>query len=388
MDSQLNLLVPIPIMEQIISFSTLADKLAFRMTCKQFSNFTTKQFFPTFTTTLCSNLLGHQDGKLMHAAFNRPYFGVLNASSTILYVSDRNNHVIRKIDLSTNQVTTLCGTVMNPGWKDGIGKDAQFDFPSGLALNEKENLLYISDSWNHEIRSVNLIDGRVTTMVGNSMEHRKVDGIGIKTTLYIPFGLAFDSISNVLYVAERNNHSIRRILLGEKRVETLCGNGKCGYKDGQLKEAMFNRPCDIVLNSETQELYVSDSWNHAIRIVSLKNRIVSTLCGTPKEEGYENGSAEEAKFYYPSGLGFNAQSQRLYVTDDNHVVREISLSKKIKVDTLCGIANKKGNKDGLLPEFNCLKGITIDSHTQSLYLMDHENSAIKKISLRKRGGAL
>lgn len=221
MDIQLDLLVPIPIMEEIISLSTISSKLTFRATCKRFLRFTTTHFFPIFTTTLCGNIYGYKDGELTHSQFRNPFFGVLNSSCTILYVSDHHNHVIRKIDISTNQITTLCGNPLKRGWKDGMSNKAHLWRPTGLALNEKENLLYVADSCNHVIRSVNLIDGRVDTLVGipgkEGGKNGRKNGIGQEATFTSPGGLALDTVSNILYVASRNNHSIRRVLLNEEK---------------------------------------------------------------------------------------------------------------------------------------------------------------------------
>lgn len=384
MDLQLNLRLPIPIIENIIELSALSNKLTFRVTCKRFLLFTTEHFFPTLVTTLCGSKYGHQDGDFVHVRFNGPYFGVLNASSTILYVSDHDNHVIRKIDLLTNRVMTLCGTPRKRGWNDGVGSEAQFSFPEGLALNEEENLLYISESWNHTIRSVNLIDGRVRTLFGNPKQKGRKDGIGKEATFHFPSGMAMDSISDFLYVADSHNHSIRKIILRERRVETLCGTKQAGYKDGPFESAMFYHPCNIIWNSETQELYVSESRNHVIRILSLKERTVSTLCGTPEVAGYENGVLCETKFCHPVGLGLDSSSQYLYVTDYNQVIRKIPLSKKERASTLCGIVGERGSRDGLFPTFNLPRGIIVDPYSQSLYVLDFANDKVRKIIDRKR----
>lgn len=384
MNTQVNLIIPIPIMEEIISLCGLFDKMTFRVTCKQFLLFTTIHFFPTFTTALCGSECGYQDGEFTRAAFNHPTFGVLDSFFNNFYISDSNNHVIRRIDLLTNQVTTLCGTPTKVGWKDGIGNEAQFWFPRGLALHKKENLLYISDSWNHVIRSVNLNDGSVTTIVGNSGIHGKEDGIGKDATLNYPCGLILDSISNSLYVADSANHSIRRILLKEKRMETLCGNGQAGHKDGTFEEAQFNYPWDIALHLETQELFVSDWHTHVIRVLSLKNKTVNTLCGIPKVSGCENGNRFQAKFYYPSALKLDRDLHCLYVTDFNHIVREISLSGDMKIVTLCGTTGITGKVDGFLSAFSFPEGIVVDSRSHILYILDTKNHKIRKMYNKKR----
>lgn len=376
MDPQCMLRVPIPIIEEIISFSSLKEKLTFRITCKKFQHITNR-YFPTFTTTLCGNIEGNKDGDFLSAEFNRPEFGVLDSSSNSLLISDVFNYKIRRIDLSTKKVSTLCG---GPGWKDEIGGDSLPCFPSGLALDEREKILFVSDCMNHVIRSVSLLDGKVQTIYGTPLKQGKLDGIGSETTFYRPRGLAFNSILKHLYVVDSSNHSIRRIILDERRVETLCGNGKEGYKNGSLVESMFCYPCDITFNSLTEELYVSDEYNHIIRAISLKDKKVRTLCGTPGDKGYKDGIHNQAQFKHPLGLGLDTQSNYLYVCDrSNSTIRKISLSGEVTVNTLCGIEGKCGSKDGIFSTFASPLGIAVDPYSQFLYVIDYANHRIRKI---------
>lgn len=379
MNRQVNVILPIPIMEEIISFSALEDKISFRVTCKQFLDFITNHFFPTFTTTLYGTKSGYGDEELTHAQFNGPTFGALDSSLNNLYVSDCDNHVICKIDLFINQVTILCGTPGKRGWKDGAGSEARFYYPQGLALDEKERTLYVSDSINQVIRSVSLVDGTVSTIVGNQGVIGNKNGFGKDATLYFPKGLALDSISNFLYVVDTGSNSIRRVLLKERRVETLCGTGKEGFKDGPFEEVLFNAPCDIALNLETQELYVADLENHVIRLISLENRTVKTLCGIPGVKGYKNGSLNEAKFRHPRGLALDAYSQCLYVNDNNHIIRKISLLGRGKVTPLCRIQGKRESRDGLVSMFNYPTKIIVDPHSRAIYVIDYGNAAVRKV---------
>lgn len=383
MNPQLDLLLPIPIMEEIISLSASSSKVTFRATCKRFELFITDHFFSTFTTTLCGNISEYKNGELTHTQFKYPTFGALDSSSNSLYVSDHGNHVIRKIDLFTHQVTTLCGDSTNHTWKDGVGSEARFRYPEGMALDEKKRILYVSDSYNHVIRSVNLIDGSVTTIVGNPRKSGNEDGIGEDAVFLYPSGLALDSISNCLYVTDRCNHSIRKIVLGERRVETLCGGKRRGYKNGSFEETMVSEPTDIALNPNTQELYVSDRGNDAIRVLSLQNRTVDTLCGFPGFQEYEDGTFTQAKFDRPKGLALDSRSKCLYVSDGNHIIRKISLFEKGNVTTFCGTPRKGGNKSGFFPTFENPEGIVIDPQSQTLYVIDCRNHKVKKIIDKK-----
>ena len=109
---------------------------------------------------------------------------------------------------------------------------------------------------------------------------------------------------------------------------------------------------------------------------------MSTLCGTPLQEGCEDGIHNQAKFNSPCGLGLDINSNCLYVTDANHVVRKVSLSGEVRVSTLCGIAGEYGNRDGLNPTFKFPKGIVVDSCSGSLYVMDSSNNKVRKIFLQ------
>lgn len=380
-DPQLALKLPIPIVEEIISFSSLKEKLALRVTCKQFYHSTTNKYFPSFTTTLCGNASGYEDGDFLSAKFDCPLFGLLDSSSENLFVSDFRNNVIRKINLVTRKVTTLCGTPKEISDKDGSGSSYQFENPGGLALDEKNNILFISDILNHIIVGVSLVDGRINMIYGQKCKFGMEDGIGNEATFNNPRGLGFDSISNHLYVADGVNNLIRRIMLDEKRVETLCGNGKRGYRDESFEESEFHDPFDIVFNPSTQELYVSDMWNHVIRVLSLKNKTVRTLWGISQRR---EQVFDQPKLKFPQGLELDTRSNCLYVCDHNHTIKKISLSKEVRISTLCGIEGKGGSGDGIFSSFNNPVGIANDPHSQYVYVIDSYNNRVREIFDRNK----
>lgn len=359
MDSQLYIIIPFEIVLTILNWCELREVCTFRVTCKKFQKHIDTVIHPHIATTITKSAV--------------PLFGVLDSSSNILYTSTRFNHVINKVDLLTNQESILCGTLRRSLFITETSEKQQFQFPSGLALNEKERILYISDTFNCVIKCVNLIDGKIDIIAGREMVCGSEDGIGREATFNHPCGLALDLISNHLYVVDRDNDSIRRILLEDNRVETLCG-------PGLLKEPKLDLPYDIVLNSNTQELYISDWGNHVIRLLSLKDRTVSVFCGTLGVKGCKNGPLREAQFNYPSGLALDSHSQCLYVADENHVVRRISLFGEKKVDILCGIPGKGGDKGGPFPQFGFPSGVIIDPHSHSLYIMD--SSGVRKVIFR------
>lgn len=369
MDSQLYLRLPFEIIAVVLEYSKNREICSFRETCKKFQRYIDRFIHPYIISA--------------SVQFAQAFFGVLDSFSNSIFVSSLYNHTIQKIDLSTSAITTLCGHLTECGFRDGIASESLFHGPLRFALNEKERLLYVSDPWNHVIRSVDLVKNTVNTIIGSPRGRRgNKDGIGREGALCIPRGLALDSISHFLYVADSNNNSIRKIILDENRIETLCGVEEQGHRDGTFEEAMFCNPTNLVWNAEMQELYVSDTWNHVIRVISLTNKTVSTLCGTPGIEGYKNGISTQAKFKFPQGLALDSHSQYLYVTDENYVVRRISLLEKAKVDTLCEKSYMKNCKNPSSLAFTFPSGIIYDPHSHSLYVMNQ--NGLKKIVFRNK----
>ena len=108
------------------------------------------------------------------------------------------------------------------------------------------------------------VAGIVTTHAGTGWPGHK-DGYAIAAEFFSPAGLALDLVNGALYVADQDNHCVRRISKGQ--VTTLAGTRKAGYKDGAAKQAMFNSPTGLALDAKGW-VYVADRGNDRIRRVS------------------------------------------------------------------------------------------------------------------------
>src|SRR6185503_14260252 len=114
---------------------------------------------------------------------------------------------------------------------------------------------------------------KVTTFAGKSGIRGYKDGKIGESLFNFPRGICLDKEGNLL-VVDSGNHCIRKINISNGVVTTIAGNGKGGHKDGNsLSEAKFNEPSSLALYNDI--IYVSDTWNHAIR--KIYNGIVTTI---------------------------------------------------------------------------------------------------------------
>eukprot|EP00397_Hematodinium_sp_SG-2012_P013644 GEMP01013863.1.p1 GENE.GEMP01013863.1~~GEMP01013863.1.p1 ORF type:complete len:448 (+),score=100.16 GEMP01013863.1:147-1490(+) len=145
-------------------------------------------------------------GEALAARFNCPW-GVARNSNGDTYVADCSKHRIRKIDAHTKAASTVAGTGMR-GWRDGSAADAQFNAPAGVAVAD-DGCVYISDRRNSCIRKLDPVRRRVVTVAGSG-EAGFRDGEGNTAQFRMPDGLAVGR-DGVLYVADDWNHRIRAL---------------------------------------------------------------------------------------------------------------------------------------------------------------------------------
>jgi sugar lactone lactonase YvrE len=244
---------------------------------------------------------GYADGPGSVAQFNWLRSIAIDKAGN-LYVTDKNNHRIRKVS-PTGKVSTLAGS--EEGYADGRGSAAKFNSPSGIAIDAAGNL-YVTDYENHRIRKISPT-GEVSTLAGS--EEGFADGPGSAARFYWPDGIAIGAEGN-LYVVDSGNNRICKVSpAGE--VSTLVGS-ESGFADGT--EAPFFEPSDIAIDA-AGNLYVADTMLHRIRKVSPTGEL-STLAGG--KVGSTDGPGSTAQFFWPVGIAID-KAGNLYVTDSSHV---------------------------------------------------------------------
>ncbi|WP_340006223.1 SMP-30/gluconolactonase/LRE family protein [Paenibacillus sp. FSL K6-0276] len=262
---------------------------------------------------------GYIDDKSAKALFNHPTYTAADSKGNI-YISDTDNHVIRKI--KNGEVYTLAGTGV-AGYKDGQRNEAQFNSPGGLAVDSNNNV-YVADTLNHVIRKVTS-EGIVTTFAGQQGSNGAyLDGAVASAKFNEPVGLVFDETGN-LYVADSGNQMIR--LIKGSKVETFAGKATSidpvtgymagGFQNGDRLSALFNRPRGLAYADGV--LLIADSLNHRVRAIQKDEKVI-TVAGQGTS-GDQVGALDKVMFNQPSGVAL--MSGKLYVSD--------TLNNKLKV---------------------------------------------------------
>lgn len=314
---------------------------------------------------------GVDDGVGEKARFNAPEG--IETDGQYLYIADTGNHAIRKLDVSTFNVTTLAGKRGQVGSKDGTGQEATFNGPTAMTLWGE--YLYITDTDNHTIRRVDKNNGSTITIAGSAGKSGSADGIHSAARFYYPLGIATDG--KYLFVADTYNHTIRVLDPGTGEVFTIAGKaGTANYKDGPLSESRFYYPYGLAVRGGG-EVYVADLGSNLIRVIDLSTWTASTISGIPFTAGSADGPAGGGYFNSPSGVA--AAGDNIYVTDmGNHTIRKVDLVTG-DTTTIAGRAPNIGIADGVgeAAMFYTPGGVAKDG--DALYIADTYNHTIRKV---------
>src|SRR5664280_277648 len=155
----------------------------------------------------------------------------------------------------------------------------------------------------------------VSTLAGQALTYGSADGLGSGARFFYPSGTATDNAGN-FYVADTDNHTIRKVVAATGTVTTLAGlAGVSGSADGTSSDARFQNPSGVAVDG-AGNVYVADTLNHTLRKVTSAG-VVSTLAGTPGSSGSTDGTGSAAQFQGPQGLAIDSASN-LYVADTNN----------------------------------------------------------------------
>ena len=272
-----------------------------------------------FIETVGSGKAAHADGDFAAAAFNRPQGLALDGTN--LYVADTENQRLRLVDLKSRKVSTIGGTgnLDDFDGKGGAPLKTGLRSPWDLSLAGKN--LYIAMAGSHQIWRMDLEKNLLEPYAGTRVEAR-IDGKIALAGFAQPSGLATDG--KHLYVADSESNIIRRIDFAKETVETLVGGDlfSFGDEDGDADDVRLQHPLGVAVYDG--KVLIADTYNHKIKLLDPAARSVKTFLGTGKS-GQADGKAPT--FYEPAGL--SVADGRLYVADtNNHAIRVVDLRSK------------------------------------------------------------
>jgi DNA-binding beta-propeller fold protein YncE len=322
---------------------------------------------------------GSADGLGAAARFNIPTGITVHSGTGMIYVADSNNHTIRAIT-PAGAVTTLAGLALSSGAVDGVGAAARFNVVSGVSVNPANNTIYVADASNNMIRLVSTANGAVTTWTGATAPACGfVNGAAGVARFCNPRGIAVDPTTWNVYVAEGTGNRIRLITPGGV-VSTFAGGGGCFGFDGTGVNSAFCTPTGVAFNSATGTIYVADSQNHAIRAVTSAG-VVTTLAGR-LGRGNWSSDLDSSRFGLPASVAIHRATGTLYVADssNNHIR---AISRDGEVMAFAGDGNgAPGAVDGAgnVARFRNPRGLAVDQVTGTVYVADNGNQTIRAIT--------
>ncbi|MZH02657.1 MAG: hypothetical protein F3745_04450, partial [Nitrospinae bacterium] len=296
-----------------------------------------------------------------------------------LYIADRENHRVRKVD-TRGIITTVAGNG-TPGFGGDGGKatQAMLRHPSGIAVDEKGNI-FISDRSNERVRVVNS-KGIISTYAGNGIDGAKGDsGPATQGQLSKPFGLALDKKGN-LYIADRKSNRVRMVT-PQGILHTVAGDGGFFFSgdNGPAYRASVAGPTGVAV-AKDGTLYIADRNNNRIRSVDTQG-MIRTVVGTGQQD--YNGDSELARdsnLHLPFGVAIDPDGNLLVIDRSNYRIRKVD-PRRGSIETVAGnglkmFAGDGGPATGATLSFP--QGLAVDKN-DNLLVSDKGHNRIRRIS--------
>lgn len=239
-----------------------------------------------------------------------------------VYIADTMNHRVRKVDAKTGIITHVAGTGQARYSGDGgPAVQAAINEPTGLAVTDEA--LYVADQSNNRVRRVDLVTGIITTAAGDGWAAYSGDQVpAVQASLAGPSGVAVGG-DGLLYVADTFNSRIRSVDPATGEIATVAGDGGTYRYQGpeESSSPSLSRPAGIAV-SHDGKVYMTDSDSHLIRVWNGRTKTITRLSGTGVAQfGGDGGDALAGSLSYPFGVAVDAVGT-VYVADTfNHRIR-------------------------------------------------------------------
>jgi DNA-binding beta-propeller fold protein YncE len=258
------------------------------------------------------------------------------------WIATFHNWCLKEIDAATMVLVRAIGDTAR-GYRGDFPENGgsitatarpRFDLPSSLLFDEA-GFIYVMDQGNARIRKIDLQTGIISFFVGGTKGNR--DGVGAEAQFSLPGaetvgdgerggGMDLAPNGEDIYVADTENHTIRRVNIPSQSVTTIAGTGEPGWEGdgGSALSAQLSYPTDVAC-AANGDIYVADNHNHVIRKIDIATGIITTVAGFGVPTASPDGTpAKEAGLNQPFGVAVDRGSNTLYIADSfNHQIKKV-----------------------------------------------------------------
>jgi DNA-binding beta-propeller fold protein YncE len=265
-------------------------------------------------------------GPAVAAQLNEPY-GVAVDRHGNLFVADRLNRRVRRVEAQTGRITTVAGNGTKVYSGDGgPATEAGLVEPNGVALARDGRSLLIADVAGHRVRSVDFASGQITTFAGTGQARHDGDG-GPADRASIWGARAVDvGPDGSVYILEREGNRLRAVSPETGTISTIAGTGAKGYSGdgGPAHLATFNGPKELAVDA-AGNIWIVDTENHAIRMIDATTKQIRTIAGKGKAGGEgDGGPAIKSRLDRPHGVAVGPDGSCWIADTNNHRVRRVA----------------------------------------------------------------
>ena len=308
-----------------------------------------------------------------------------------LYIAYLYNRAVRMVTRSTGIITTVAGTgVSGYSGDGGLATSATMSVPFDVAIDPSNGNFYIADAGIHVIRMVTKSTGIITTVAGTGRKGYSGNGkLAVNASMSTPVAIVVDPTTGNLYISDRDNHAIRMVSKTTGIITTIAGTGKWGFSGdgGVAVDAMLDNPGGIAIAAATGNIYIADTVNNVIRMVTRRTGFISTVAGATQSLSggiIRSGvPATTAKLDQPSGVAIDALSGDIYIADSrNNVIRTVNSSGIITT-----IAGDRFGRNGFggnggpatRAQLSYPMWVALDATSGTMYIADSFNYVVRNV---------